>query len=401
MAPKSIVVVGSGHAGIRAAETLHREGWPGDVVLIGDETHRPYDRAAVSKGMLFADAEPICLTDADIDMRLGLRIAGIDRDGRRLHIADGTSIAYDHLILATGARPRLLGLGEAGLPGVHTLRRATDALALRPLLRRGARLVVIGGGLIGLEIAAGAKRAGLAVTVIETQPRLMTRVLPEPVSARLADEHRGAGVTIRTGESVAAIARSNECLAIQLGSGERLEADLVVVAIGVVPNIELAVDAGLPIANGLVVDAALLTVDPAISAIGDMANAMHPLFGTPIRFESQQIAEDHGRHVAHRLMGGEALFRGVPWSWSDQYDKVAQVAGVPALGTQLVQRHFDDEAIMCCHLDADGVLLGATAFGQPGRVAQEIGAARRLVARSARLDAAQLGNVGRPLRSWL
>lgn len=399
MTPRSIVIVGTGHAGFCAAETLRREGWDGDLTLIGEEQQAPYDRTAVSKGLLFAAADPASLGTVDADVRLGERVLAINRAGRRLTTARG-DIAFEHLIIATGARPRGLAAIE-GLPGVHMLRRASDALGLRVQVKAGARMLVIGGGLIGLEVAAGAVRAGMAVTVIETMPRLMARVLPQPVAARLAAVHATAGVDIRTDTRLVSLARDGDGLMASLDGGEVLLVDVAVIAIGVVPNTELAEAAGLVVDDGIVVDAALRTSDSAIAAIGDVCRTQLTMFGTTFRCESQQLAEEQGRYVARRLLGSDAPFAAVPWAWSDQYDQVVQVAGMPAVGAQMMTRDFEDEGVVTCHLTAEGRLVGLTGFGKPQRIAQEIGAGRRLVARQAQLSADELASTARSLRAFV
>ncbi len=398
MVPGSIVIVGTGHAGLRAAEALRRRGWAGDLTLIGDEPRAPYDRTAVSKAMLFGGAAPVPLGDVAATLRQGSLVALIDRVTRQVTMSDGETIGYDHLILATGARPRGLAAAD-GLPGVHMLRRAADAEALRTQLRPGARMLVVGGGLIGLEVAAGATRAGLDVTVIEMLPRLMSRVLPEAVAARLMAEHLDAGIDTRTGTALVALDRDGSALRVQLDTGDTLQVDLVVVAIGVVPNVELAAAAGLPVRDGICVDEGYHTIDPAISAVGDAARVDLPMFGTTLRCESQQLAEEQGRYAAGRILGDAAPFAAVPWAWSDQYDKVVQVAGVPAVASRIVLRDFDSEGLVACHLTDDGRLVAVTGFGTLQRIAQEVGAGRRLIARGARPPVEQFASTTTPLRA--
>jgi 3-phenylpropionate/trans-cinnamate dioxygenase ferredoxin reductase subunit len=398
MIPRSIVIVGTGHAGFRSAEALRRSGWDGGLTLVGDEPQAPYDRTAVSKAMLFGAAAPVSLGAVDAVIRQGTSVTSIDRAAQRVTTTDGETLGYDHLILATGARPR--GLAVAGdLPGVHLLRRASDAVALRSQLWPGARMLVVGGGLIGLEVASGATQAGLAVTVIEMLPRLMSRVLPEAVVARLVDEHRDAGIDIRTGTAMVALERDGARLRARLDTGDELSIDLVVVAIGVLPNVELAAAAGLLVADGICVDERFRTTDPAISAVGDAARVNLPMFGTSLRCESQQLAEEQGRYAARSILGDATAFAAVPWAWSDQYDKVVQVAGVPAVASRMVFRDFDSEGLIACHLADDGRLVAVTGFGQPQRIAQEVGAGRRLIARGARPPVEQFASTHTPLRA--
>lgn len=397
MTPQSIVIVGTGHAGLRAAQTLRHQGWSGDLTLIGQEPLAPYDRTAVSKGMLFGRADPVWLDAVDADLRLGSLVTAVDRAARRVVTPTG-DIGYDHLILATGAQPRRLALA-AGLPHVYALRHARDAAALREEVRSGARMLVIGGGLIGLEVASGAVQAGVQVTVLEVLPRLMSRVLPEVVAARLCSEHRNAGVDVRTSTRLVSLELSGDQLLARLDSGDDLLVDVVVVAIGIVPDTDLAAAAGLRVGDGISVDDRLITSDLAISAVGDVASVTLSAMGPALRCESQQLAEEQGRYAARRILGEQQAFATVPWAWSDQYDKVVQIAGLPAMASQMVLRDFAGEGIVACHLSDDGHLVGASGFGLPQRIAQEVGAARRLIARCAQPSIEQLANPGAPLRA--
>ncbi len=402
MTDRSVVIVGTGHAGVRAAEALRKGGWAGPVVLVGEEAGHPYQRPPVSKALLFGTEPPAPLLVAPdgIELRTGVAVAAIERDAHRLVFADGRHLPYDHLVLATGSEPRRLSFAGDAAERVFTLRRAADAHALRPLLQAGRRLLVIGGGLIGLEVAAGAAGLGLDVTVLEAAPALLSRAVPASVAAAVVDLHRQHGVAIHAGTSVASLARQGDAILAQLSDGSSLTADLVLVAAGAAPRTQLAAAAGLPVDNGIVADHGLLTTDPDISVIGDVSQFIHPLFGTRLRLESQQNAEDHGRYLARRLLGDAAPYAAVPWFWSDQFDQVLQIAGVPGLGSLAATRPLSG-GLATFHPDPAGKLVGVAAFGPPDIVAREIGAARRLIARRATPDVRHLGDPTVDLRKLL
>lgn len=326
-----VVIVGAGQGGQQAAASLRQDGFAGEIVLLGDEPGLPYQRPPLSKAYLKdGDAARLALKPAGfydgagIDYRPGVRVEAIDRAAQRLLTADGAGLAYDHLVLATGARnavPPIAGLAEAGVLGLRTL---ADAAGLRARVAAARSAVVIGGGFIGLEFAAVARAAGLAVTVVEAADRLMARVVSPEISAHFLALHEGLGTRVLLGARAAAV----EPGAVVLGSGERVAGDLLVLATGVRPNVELAEAAGLAVGDGVLVDGRLLTDDPAVSALGDCA-AFPVADGRRVRLESVQAAVDHGRHVARRIATGATdAYAAVPWFWSDQGDRKLQIAGL-------------------------------------------------------------------------
>ena len=326
-----VVVVGAGQGGQQACASLRQDGFEGEITLIGDEPGLPYQRPPLSKAyMKEGDASRLALKPAAfyqtaaIDYRPGTRAVAIDRAAGRLETADGASLAYDHLILATGARnalPPIAGLADAGVVGLRTL---VDAAGLRQRLAAAGSAVVIGGGFIGLEFAAVARAAGLAVTVVEAADRLMARVVSPEISAHFLDLHTSMGTRVILGAPAGAV----EPGTVVLAGGERVAGDFVVLATGVRPNAELAAAAGLAVADGVVVDERLLTGDPAISALGDCA-AFPIGDGRRVRLESVQAAVAHARHIARRLTAGDvAAYAAVPWFWSDQGDRKLQIAGL-------------------------------------------------------------------------
>ncbi|MDQ7776864.1 MAG: FAD-dependent oxidoreductase [Paracoccus aminovorans] len=340
-----IVIIGSGQGGQQAAASLRQEGFSGDILLLGDEPGLPYQRPPLSKAyMADGDADALTLKPASfyersaITLRDGTRATAIDRDARQVTTADGGSHAYDQLILATGARnfrPPIPGLDAAG---VQELRTLADAARIRQALAQARHAIVIGGGFIGLEFAAMARAAGVAVTVIEAAPRLMARAVSPPMSAHFLDLHRAMGTEVLLDAMAARILTgAGRAAGVELADGRQVAGDMVLVATGVRPNVELAQAAGLPCANGIIVDAGLATADPAISALGDVAAFPGPL-GAPIRLESVQAAVDHARHIARRLVKGDASpYAAVPWFWSDQGSHKLQIAGLLTDADEVVE----------------------------------------------------------------
>lgn len=408
MSRQSVVVLGTGHAGVRAAESLRKAGWEGAITIIGEESGTPYQRPPVSKALLFAQDGGADLSlgvasfaELGIELLPGQQVEAIERESRRIVLIDGTRLAYDRLVLAPGSRPRRLELGGALPPNVFYLRSAGDARALRPQLRPGRRLVVVGGGLIGLEVAAGAASAGLDVTVLEAMPQLLSRVVPPPVAARVADMHQRHDVAIRTGVSIGGLVAETGGISVSLNDGLALHCDLVLVSAGAVPRTELAERAGLEVGNGILTDEGLLTSDPHIFGAGDACNFPHPLFGTRLRLESQQNAEDQGRYLGGRIMGNPAPFAAVPWFWSDQFENTLQIAGVPSLGSIGVVRPLPDGGACSFHLASTSQIVGAAAFGRPDLVSREIGVARRLIGKRASPAPEALANPAEDLRVFL
>jgi 3-phenylpropionate/trans-cinnamate dioxygenase ferredoxin reductase subunit len=394
MADPGMVIVGAGEAGARAATALREEGWDGPVTLIGGEVHPPYERPPLSKAALLAEVEPVATTVLDhdraaalgIELVLGTEVTAIDRAARAVTLADGRALPYSRLLLATGARPRRLTL--PGHEQVLYLRRFDDALALRPLLRPGVRLAIIGGGFIGLELAAAAAARGCAVTLVEALPRILMRGVPAEITAVIADRHRAAGIDLRTGIGINRIDG-----AVVLADGSRIAADAVIAGIGAVPETALAEAAGLAVDNGIAVDATLATADPEIFAAGDCAACAHPLYaGRRIRLEAWRNAQDQGALAAHNMLGRGEAIRAVPWFWSDQYELTLQIAGLADEGRTMVARDLGDGAQLLFHLAADGRLVAASGVGPLGKIAREIRLAEMLIAQRAAPDPGALAS---------
>lgn len=344
---RQIVIVGAGHAGVQAAASLRDEGFDGGIRLIDAGRELPYQRPPLSKAYLRgeATAESLVLRgeafyrDKAIDLALGESVLSIDRANRRLALASGRSCAYDALILATGARARPLTVPGAGLDGVHALRDLADAARIKEEMARANDVVVIGAGFIGLEFAAVAAKHGIGVTVLEMQPRVMARAISEPMSAAFEAKHAALGVHLLLGEGVTELRGiDGRVKAVVTSSGRHLPADMVIAGIGVLAEDRLALEAGLAVANGILVDAHLATSDPSIFAIGDNNAHVNPFFGGRLRLESVQNALDEAKCVARNLAGKAEAYRAVPWFWSDQADFKLQIAGVSKGLSRLVLR---------------------------------------------------------------
>lgn len=379
-AENRVLVVGSGQSGFQAVASLRDRGFAGRVVLIGDEPGVPYQRPPLSKAYLAGTAgiEQLHLrgedffAEKDIELVAG-RVAAIDRPASRARLEDGTELAYDHLVLATGSRNRTLPVPGADLPGVLTLRTRDDADRLRASLSDAENVVVVGGGFIGLEFAS---HAGRPVTIVEAQDRLLNRVATPEISAFFAALHREAGHTVLLGQSVSALHGDSRVREVELSDGTRLPADLVVVAVGVVPETALAAEAGLPVDNGVVVDAHLRTADERIFAIGDCASFPCVQAGAATRLESVQNAVDQARCVAAAITGTPEPYASLPWFWTDQAGAKLQIAGILSGADKTVVTGDRAAGKFSVLSFRDGVLIAVESVNRP---ADHI-AARRLFA---------------------
>ncbi|MCU1499757.1 MAG: ferredoxin reductase [Acidimicrobiales bacterium] len=375
-----IVVVGASLAGVTAAKTLRREGFSGTITVVGDEHHAPYDRPPLSKQVLTGawDTERIALpagADAalDIDWELGVAASGLDLVAREVRLADGRSLGYDGLVLACGASPRTIP-GTAGLAGVYSLRTLDDAMAVRAHLETGARrIVVVGAGFIGAEVAASCRSRGAEVTMVEPLPQPLARVLGDEMGRVIAELHVANGVDLRLGTGVDRIEGGDavDALTVHLSDGSSVDADVVVVGIGVVPNTGWLDGSGLTLGNGVVCDETTLAA-PGVVAAGDVARWPNALFDEVMRVEHWEHAVEMGAHAARRLLAGDdggEPYAPVPWFWSDQYDRKLQLAG---------RVRPDDEVVVVAGSVADrrftalygrgGLVVGALAMNMPARI---------------------------------
>jgi 3-phenylpropionate/trans-cinnamate dioxygenase ferredoxin reductase component len=337
MAAATVAIVGTGQAGFQAAASLRQDGFAGRIVLIGDEPVAPYQRPPLSKSYLAGDSglDELWLrpdsfyAKQEIDLVAGETVTAIGRTERRLRLASGGEVSWDHVVLATGARYRPLAVQGADLDGVLPLRTLADADVLRERLGEAREIVVVGAGFIGLEFASVAIARGAGVHIIEVTHHPMGRVVSAPISRFFTDAHLRWGARISLGTGVSRIlGAGGRVTGVETTDGRRLPADLVLICIGVIPNAELAGEAGLAVDNGIVVDEYLATADPAILAIGDCANFPTPFAVGRIRLESVQNAVDQGRCVAAHIAGQPAPYDKVPWFWSDQGDLKLQIAGI-------------------------------------------------------------------------
>lgn len=367
----SVSIVGASLAGYWAAETLRRDGFEGRISLIGDEPHAPYDRPPLSKRFLAGDLDddrlPLTtaekLADLGLEMRLGCRATGLDVATRTLEV-DGVAEPYDGLLIATGARCRNLP-GTAGLAGVHTLRTRDDAEAIRDALANGARrVVVVGAGFIGAEVASTAIGRGAEVTMVEALEAPFGRVLGVEMGAVMADVHRRHGVDLRTGVGVDEVLGDDRLVGVRLADGATLEADLLVVGIGVVPNTDWLEGSGLTLDDGVVCDETCLAA-PDVAAAGDVARWANPRYGEVMRVEHWDNAVQQGVHAARRLLQSDeeaTPYAPVPWFWTDQYDRKVQLAGRP---------HTDDEVRVVAGSTAEHRF--AAFYGRDGRFTAALG----------------------------
>lgn len=407
-----MVIVGAGEAGARAAVSLRKNGWHGPITVLGGEVYPPYERPPLSKAFLTAQDEPAvpCILRKEeldsyaIKLRCGSPVTRIDTARHSVTLNDGHQFAYERLLIATGATSRQLNLPGAGPDNVHYLRNFGEALALRAKLRAGSKLVVVGGGFIGLEIAASARDRGVDVALLECAPRLLTRGVPAEIANAVAVRHRSAGVELRFGVTLHAIEGERCGHRIAFSSGEEINeiyADCIVAGIGAVPNIDLAARSGLTVENGVKVNAQFITSDPDIFAVGDCCSFPHALYGDRrIRLESWRSAQEQGNFVACNMLGASENYQGVPWFWSDQYELTVQVAGLfSELDDTVVRDHGDGKLYF--HLDEHGRLMAASGVGLNSAIAKEIRLSEMLIAQRATPDRSTLASPKMQLKSLL
>ncbi|SDO79562.1 3-phenylpropionate/trans-cinnamate dioxygenase ferredoxin reductase subunit [Phyllobacterium sp. YR620] len=404
-----MVIIGAGECGVRAAFALRENGYGGTIALIGTEPHLPYERPPLSKEAMVSDDHPLPRTIASIEQFAEQRIdfignstaASIDRPAKSVVLHDGRKIPYQRLLIATGALPRALPLA-AGSKHCVTLRSYDDALRIRARFGPAARIAIIGGGFIGLELAASARKRGAAVTVIEAQPRILMRGVPQEIAEVIAARHRHEGVSLRCGTGIASITDTDDSVDITLADGTEIAADLAVIGIGAVPVTDLAEAAGLETANGILVNDWLQTSDPDIFAAGDCCAFPLAIYGgRRVRLEAWRNAQEQGSLAARNMLGGKEPHESVPWFWSDQYELGLQVAGLADEATQTIRRDLGDDAFILFHLAADGRLVAASGIGPGNAVAKDIRLAEMLIQRGARPVPAQLQSSHVKLKSLL
>ena len=398
------VIAGAGLAGAKAAETLRGEGFDGPVVLIGDEAERPYERPPLSKDYLLGKAERETIyvhpeswyADNGVQLRLGVPVTGIDRAAHEVALADGTRIGYARLLLATGSSPRRLPVPGAGTDGVLYLRRVDDSDRIKATFQGASRIAVIGAGWIGLETAAAARAAGVEVTILEAAELPLLRVLGAEVARVFAGLHREQGVDLRFGVQVSEITNAGgRVTGVRLADGSQVQADAVIVGVGITPNTQLAEAAGLETGNGVVVDAALRSSDPDVFAAGDVARALHPLLGQHIRVEHWANALNQPQAAARAMLGQDVCYDKVPYFYTDQYDLGMEYAGYVEPG------RYDQ---VVCRGDVDGrefiafwLAGGRVLAGMNVNIWDVNDAIQDLVSGGRQVDPARLADPGVPL----
>jgi 3-phenylpropionate/trans-cinnamate dioxygenase ferredoxin reductase subunit len=404
-----IAIIGASHAGGEAASRIRQGGFTGSIALIGAEPHLPYQRPPLSKAFLAGDVStedlliraPETYAKANITCHLATTVQKLIPSSHQLNLSSGVNLTYGKLILATGGRPRRVNLPGSELQGLYYIRTIADVEALRPAFTPGSRLVIVGGGYIGLEVAAVAIKHGLDVEIVEFAPRLLARVAGPELSAFYEAAHRNAGVKIRLGLGVAGFEpapNTTRVGAVRCADGTLLPADLVLIAVGLIPNTELAMDAGLAIGNGIVVDEFCQTSDPDILAIGDCTE--HPLpflGGQRVRLESVPNAMEQARVVASVLNGKPAPYSLIPWFWSDQYHLKLQSAGLSQGHDEVILRPpRNPEGFVAFYLKEKRIIAADCV-----NALVEFNTAKRLITARTLVDSTALADPATDLKSLL
>lgn len=400
---QNIVVVGAGQAAAQAVQSLRLGGFGGTLTLVGDEAALPYQRPPLSKAYMKGEFDEERLyfkpaawyEDQKVEVLLGAHASGIDRANREVRLGHGGHLPYDYLIIATGSRPRPLTVPGADLEGIHDLRTLADVERLRPKMVAGRKLVIIGAGYIGLEAAAVARQMDLDVTVVEMAPRVLARVTSPVLSEFYTAEHRRQGVTILTGVQTSALEGTDgKVSAVILADGTKLPADMVLSGIGILPNEELARDAGIACSNGILVDRDARTSDPLVFAAGDCASRPLVHFGRSGRLESVHNAIEQGKLAAAAILGQPRPAEDCPWFWSDQYDLKLQIAGLSQGYDTLAIRGDPDTRKFAVFYLKNETLIAVDAVNSP----PEFLASKKLIMTGAKISPAILSDTSTPMK---
>ncbi len=398
----AIVVIGAGHAAGQTAASLRQENYEGEIVILGDEPHPPYQRPQLSKKYLSGDItlEQVYLRpekfygDNNINLRTNSPVTNIDPLSKAVTVGNTETIIYEKLLIATGSRPRKLDLNGSDLKGIYYLRSISDVDLISTAMKSAASVCIVGGGYLGLEVAAIAVTSGLQVTVLETEERILQRVTTAEMSAFYHELHTSRGVKIHTQTACSGFEGEKQVERVLCGD-RSFDADLIIIGIGILPNTELAAESGLACENGIVVDDHCLTSDPNIFAAGDCTNHPNPLLGRRLRLESVQNAMDQARTAAANMLGGDISYAAIPWFWSDQYELKLQMVGVSSDGaTQVLRGNKSDNAFAVFYLDG-GAVVAVDAVNSP----REFMVARQLYGRQ--VDASQLADTQFNLKDLL
>lgn len=405
---RTALIVGAGECGARAAFALRENGHTGRIVLVGTEALHPYERPPLSKHALAADAMPTHVAPRErfqehgIELLTGVSVTAIDPDARTADLSSGATIPFDMALIATGASPRRLPFVPRDSRRIVTLRTFEDSLEISKSLGEEKHIAIIGGGFIGLELAASARKAGTTVTLVEGLPRILSRGVPAAIAERIASRHIAEGVDLRCGISISGIEETADKATVVLADGERISADLVIVGIGAAPNVALAEAAGLAIENGIAVNDRLQTSAPGIYAAGDCCSFPLAIYGgRRVRLEAWRNAQDQGTLAARNMLGLDEPISSVPWFWSDQYDLTLQVAGLAEGAATHITRPVSDDALLQFHLAEDGRLLAASGIATGNAIARDVRLAEMLIAKGARPDPAALADPGIRMKSLL
>ena len=393
---QTFVIIGAGQAGGWAAKTLRDQGFEGRVIIVGDEDFAPHERPPLSKEVLLGDAEkescllwpPGTLEDADIEMRLGVSVKSIDADSYTMSLANGETLAWNKMLIATGGRARSLDVDGVDLDGVYTLRTIEDAEGIRARLTAGAKVLVIGAGWIGLEVAAAARKRDASATVVEVADRVCARALTEDMSQWVHALHERHGVDIRLTTAFSHFAGDGKLQKAVLGDGSEIDCDIAVIGIGLIPNTELAESAGLDIENGIVVDENGQTSHPDIFAAGDVTNHPNALLGRRVRLESWENAQNQAINSAKAMLDIKEPYSEIPWFWSDQYDANIQMMGLPEEWDQTVTRGDREAGEFIEFYLKDGELQGAAAINNP----RDLRFTRRMITSGRKFEADALAD---------
>lgn len=394
---QTCIIIGASHAAAQLAPSLRQEGWEGKIIVIGDEPYLPYHRPPLSKAFLAGDqtAEGLLIRKQpiydknDIEFKLGTRVESINRSHKNITLTNGEVLSYDKLALCTGSRVRTVSLPGVDLEGIHYLRDISDVEAIKGDVASGKSAVIVGGGYIGLETAASLKKQGMNVTVLEMAPRVLARVTAPELSEFYTRVHSDEGVTIKTGIAVSGFEGDGRVQRVACADGSSFDADLVVIGVGIVPNVELAEAAGLTVENGVVVDEFARTNDPDIVAAGDVTNHPNDLYGIRLRLESVPNATDQAKSAAASICGKDKVYRSLPWFWSDQYDLKLQIAGLSQGYDEVVIRGDKDagRSFVAFYLK-EGKLISADCVNRP----QEFMISKKIISEGLSVDPARLAD---------
>jgi 3-phenylpropionate/trans-cinnamate dioxygenase ferredoxin reductase subunit len=402
---QTCVIIGASHAGSSLATAVRKEGWQGSIIMLGDETILPYHRPPLSKALLLAEKtadqieifKPAVYEKANIEFRLGVSVEKIDRANKNVLLNNGETIPYDKLGLCTGARVRKLDIPGAQLKGVHYLRTMADAQAIQAEVKPGGKAVIVGGGYVGLETAASLRKLGMEVTVLEMMNRILERVTAPELSAYYSDLHQRHGVNIIVNAQALELRGTDRVQEVVCNENRTLDADLVIIGIGVIPNTELAADAGLAISNGVVVDELAQTSDPDIVAVGDCTNHPNDLLGYRLRLESVPNAMEQAKAAAATLCGQHKPYHALPWFWSDQYNIKLQIAGMNRGYERVIIRGVPATDQFVAWYMKGNQVLAADCINNP----KEFMIAKKIIGKKVQMKDSDLANTGIDLNACI